>query len=237
MPLPAHIAIIPDGNRRWAKKRGLLSSLGHKSGIDMAENLFRAAQTHGIKYLTFWGCSVSNVTKRKNAEVAFLFNLFQKYFDRLLQSDEAERAGVRVRVFGEWPDYLPTKLQKTISALVTKTEPNSKFHLTFLLAYSGLIELTHAVQALIAEKTAASSLPTIAPSDIKRHLYTKDLPPVDLLIRTGVEGDPHLSEGFMMWDTANAQLCLTDKLFPDFTPDELAKAINHYNKTERRLGG
>ncbi|MDO8625897.1 MAG: polyprenyl diphosphate synthase [Candidatus Magasanikbacteria bacterium] len=235
MSLPTHIAIIPDGNRRWAKAKGLIGSLGHKAGIEGAETLFKAAREAGVPYLTFWGCSVRNVTKRDSAEVNFLFGLFEEYFTKLLNEVNNSKSLVRVRVFGEWETYLPTSLQKILRELISKTANFTEFNLTFLLAYSGIIEMLKAISALTRLPSANTT--AITEEGLKKQLYTHELPPVDLVIRTAAEPEfAHFSEGFLLWEAKDAQLAFTPTLFPDFTALELQAIIKKYGDTERRLG-
>lgn len=231
--LPNHIAFIPDGNRRWAKEKGILASLGHEAGFKSAEDVIRAAQDAGVKYVSIWGCSVGNVTKRDTLEVQFLYKIFKDAtFQRLLDSPETNEKGVRVRVLGEWRQYFPPDLQAKAEELMQKTATNDRFHLTFLMAYSGVAEMQTAIKSLKAAESAENS--EITWQTVKNHLYTKDLPPVDLVIRTGNE--PHLSEGFMMWDTTNAQLYFSEKMWPDFTTEDLKAVLEIYSGRERRLG-
>jgi len=231
MNLPQHIAIIPDGNRRWAKQRGILASLGHEAGNKTAENIIRALREKGVVYASFWGCSVGNVTKRETKEVQFLYQLFKSEFERLLNDPETYEKKVRVRVLGEWETYFPRELQAVIREVVEKTVTHDGFHLTFLMAYSGAEEMLSAIRSIKAD--AAAEAPRTW-GDVKRHLYTKDLPAVDLVIRTGNE--PHASEGFMMGDTLNAQYYFSECMWPDFTPEELDRAFVAYAERERRLG-
>ena len=229
MNLPTHIAIVPDGNRRWAKQQGLPTFMGHQKGAEAAEKLLEDALQRQIKYFTLWGCSIDNVTKRDPVEVKFLFEIFERYFKKLLESKTTHEHQVRLRVLGAWRDYFPPSLQEVIADMMEKTKEHAEHHLTFLMAYSGFDEMTKAIQTM-----AAGSTGTITPQVIKEHLFTADLPAVDLFIRTG--GEPHWSSGFMMWDIADALLYFTEKMWPDFTPSEFQKALEFYEGTQRRRG-
>ncbi len=229
MNLPTHIALIPDGNRRWATLRGLPVFMGHREGAKTTEKILTAALEAHIPCLTFWGASISNVTKRDNTEVKFLFKLFTAYFKKISKAKLIHQHKVHINVFGEWKKYFPKETQKAIEGALSATKDYSDFQLTFLLAYSGTTEMLGAINTLIKEK-----MTSIDESDLKKHLYTKDLPPVDLIIRTGNE--PHLSTGFMMWDSADSQLIFSPKMWPDFSPDDFAEALSTFAKTERRLG-
>ena len=226
-----HIAFIPDGNRRWATARGLPTFLGHREGAKTTENVLITIVEQGIPHVTFWGCSVDNVIKREEEEVSFLFQLFEEYFKNLLKNKILYEREIRVRTLGEWERYFPESVQRAIKKVEEATAHHAKAHLTFLLAYSGIVEMTTAVQSLVQKNLSPSA---ITLEIIKEHLYTKDLPPVDLVVRTG--GEPHFSSGFMMWDVADAQLYFTEKLWPDFSKEELYKALEEYNQRERRKG-
>lgn len=227
--LPTHVAIIPDGNRRWAKQFKKPSMFGHRAGANALKPVLLKALGLKVPYFTFWGCSIGNITRRGRLEVAFLFKLFELYFKKLIKEKIIYSNGVRVRVLGGWEKYFPASAKKAIINLTEKTKHYNKFNLTFMLAYSGTEEMLAAIK-----KIKASGVRDIDESVIKQNLYSKDLPPVDLIIRTG--GEPHLSAGFMMWDAADAQLYFTNTLWPAFTPQEFNKALKDYSGRERRLG-
>lgn len=233
MNLPNHIVIIPDGNRRWAEKRGLPSFFGHRQGAKTAEKIFRAALDLKIPHFTFWGSSLDNIVKRPAPEVDFLFKLFERYFKKLAKGKEIHSRQIKISALGRWGKLFPEKAKKAIREAVEKTKNYKNYHLTFLLAYSGVDEMTTAIQR-IAELRSKNSELRINEQLIKNNLWTKDLPPVDLVIRTGDE--PHNSNGFMMWDTADSQFYFTETLWPDFSEEEFKKAIAIFQKTERRFG-
>ena len=227
-----HLAIIPDGNRRWAKKKGLPSFFGHRKGAEITEKILRAALNLEIPYVTFWGCSLNNVVKRSKTEINFLFNLFGKYFKKLAEDKDIYQKEVKINVFGQWEKLFPEKVRHSIKNAIEKTKNHKKYQLTFLLAYSGSDEMVEAIKKITKSKKLE-----INEKLIKNNLWTKDLPIVDLIIRTG-EGInwSHNSDGFMMWEAANAQLYSTDTLWPDFSEKELKEAIEKYQKIERRMG-
>ncbi len=231
--IPRHIAIIPDGNRRWAKQQGQPSFFGHKAGANAIEKILDEALEIGVPCMTVWGCSVGNITKREGTEVQFLFSLFESFFKKMLKSSRLAEKGIRVRVLGEWTNYFPLSCQKVIQKLTDATKDNVVFNLTFLLAYSGTDEMLSAVRRVadLAQKQPAL---IIDQSLLKQQLWTSELPAVDLVIRTG--GEPHFSTGFMMWDVAEARLYFTDVLWPDFSPIEFKKALVYYAEQERREG-
>ena len=233
MNLPQHIVLIPDGNRRWAKKRGLPPFFGHRQGVKTTEKILKAALDLKIPYFTFWGTSLDNVIKRSPQEVNFLFKIFEHWFKKMAKSKEVHKNFVKVNVLGRWNKLFPERVKKSIRQAIEKTKNYRNHQLTFLMAYSGIDEMTNAVKQIANRKAQGKNL-KIDEKLIKENLWTKDLPPVDLVIRTG--GEPHWSMGMMMWDVANTQLYFTETLLPDFSVEEFKKAIEQYSKTERRMG-
>lgn len=231
--LPKHIVVIPDGNRRWARSQGLMAFLGHEAGAKRLEEILEAALELKIPYFTFWGMSLDNVTKRSKEEVAFLFGLFEKYFNKLLENKEVDENKVKVTVLGRWREHFPERLKNVIEEILEKTRDYDQYHLTFLMAYSGVDEMTEAI-AMIANSKLQNPDLKINQEIIKNNLWTYKLPPVDLVIRTG--GEPHWSAGLMMWDVSDAQLYFTETLWPDFSSEEFKKALEKYSKIERRFG-
>lgn len=233
MNLPQHIVIVPDGNRRWAKKRGRPSYMGHRAGAQVSEKILKTALDMGVKCLTMWGASVSNVTERSEAEVKFLFRIFEQYFTKLLKSKDVVKYGVKVNVLGRWEELFPESLKKLIRENIEKTKHYTNHQLTFLMAYSGTDEMLAAVKGVADEARKDPDLAVNAEL-LKKHLWSHDLPSVDLVIRTG--GEPHWSAGMLMWDVAEARLYFTKNFWPDFTSTEFKKAIGEFDKTERRFG-
>lgn len=231
MNLPKHIAIIPDGNRRWAKERGLKPWEGHEAGAAIMEQLARWAFNHGIFALSFWGSSLENLQKRPVLEKQALLKIYEEYFKKLMIDEDIHRNRVRINVLGKWEEQFPSSLKKIILEGIEKTAAYQEHELNFFLAYSGDDEMLEAVRSIVRSGIAPEK---ISRETIKKHLMTSALPSVDLLIRTG--GEPHLSAGFMMWDIANVQLDFSDKYFPEFDEAELNKAIEEYKKREKRGG-
>jgi len=231
---PLHIAIIPDGNRRWAKLKRKPVVYGHKQGAETTKKILKKALELRIPYLTIWGCSLSNILKRDKKELEGLYRIFRFYFQKLSKDKEIHKNKVRIRVLGEWKKAMPLSVRRLITEAIEQTKNYSDYYnLTFLIAYSGIEEMIGAVKKILKLKTQYPKL-RIDRQLVKKSLLTKELPPVDLVIRTG--GEPHLSEGFMMWDVAYAQLYFTETLYPDFTPEEFKKAIESYLQRERRFG-
>ncbi len=231
---PRHIALIPDGNRRWARKRGLAPWMGHWHGLRALNRIVKLGLDYSIPYMSFWGASIDNVTKRGKTEVDFLMKIFKSEFEKLARDKTIQKRGVRINAVGDWQIHFPKETAQAIQSAIDATAKNNKFYCNFFLGYSGTKEITDCVKS-IAQKAKAGEKLEINGEAIKANLYTKHLPPVDLLIRTG--GEPHNSDGFMMWDTANAQYVFFKKYWPDFSEKDFIKAIKEYARRERRMGG
>ncbi|MBI4709379.1 MAG: di-trans,poly-cis-decaprenylcistransferase [Candidatus Portnoybacteria bacterium] len=233
--LPKHIAIIPDGNRRWAKKKGFLPWVGHRFGVKSLEQILKAADDLNISCLTIWGGSYDNLTKRPEKETKFLKEIYRLHFKRLLKNKNIYKKKVRVDVFGRWQEVLSERVKKPIIEAIEKTKSHDQHFLNFLIGYNGTDEMMDSIKKIAKSARKEANL-EITPELVKANLWTKNLPPVDLVIRTGVEGDPHNSNGFMMWDTSDSQFYFTETLWPDFSQEEFQEAIESYAKRERRLG-
>jgi undecaprenyl diphosphate synthase len=231
--LPKHIAVIPDGNRRWAKKHLLDAWIGHKKGTERLDGLLDVAVELNIPYLSFWGSSEDNLKKRPAKEVEFLLKLFKDKFSEISKSEKIHKNKIKVSIFGSWREQFPKDVKMPLEKAMESTKNYNKFFLSFFIAYSGTNEIIRAVEC-IAKKAREDSFLRVNKDLLKSCLLTCDLPPVDLMIRTG--GEPHLSDGFMMWETANSQLYFSDKLWPDFSEQDFREAIEDYSKRERRFG-
>ena len=232
--IPNHVAIIPDGNRRWARKKGIKAWLGHREGVKAFEKILDKSRELKIPYFTFWGGSWDNLTKRSKIEINFLFKVYTEQFKRVADDKRIHQNKVKINVLGRWKEILPKETQEAIERAMEVTKSYNNFFLTFLLAYDGTDEMLDCVQKIA--KISQDKKIKISKNLIKENLWTKDLPPVDLIIKTGCESDPHNSAGFMMWDTIYSQLYFTQTLFPEFGPKEFEEIIEDYSKRERRLG-
>ena len=231
--LPEHIAIIPDGNRRWAKKHKLDAWLGHKKGAESLDMLMDVIVELNIPYLSFWGSSKDNLIKRPKAEVKFLLNMFKENFLELSENRKIHDNKIKINIFGDWKEQFPKDVRLSLDAAIDSTKNYSNFFLNFFIAYSGTSEALDAIKCIARRARKDMSL-KIDKDLLKSCLLTCDLPSVDLMIRTG--GEPHLSDGFMMWDTADAQLYFSEKLWPDFDQNDLKDAIKDYSNRSRRFG-
>jgi undecaprenyl diphosphate synthase len=229
-PLPRHIAIIMDGNGRWAQSRGLPRIAGHRQGAEAVRRAVRAAGELGIPYLTLFGFSSEN-WKRPLAEIDDLMGLLRHY----LRGEIAElhRNGVRLRVIGD-RERLAPDIVTLIANAEELTRENSGVNLTIALSYGGRAEIVAAVRA-IAAKAVDGTLPPeqIGEEVISRHLFTADIPDPDLLIRTS--GEQRISN-FLLWQCAYSELVFTKTLWPDFGQADLEQAIADFGGRERRYG-
>ena len=229
--IPAHVAIILDGNGRWAKKRGLPRSMGHKEGCVVVEKTVEDAARLGIKYLTVYGFSTEN-WKRTSDEVGALMQLFRYYMVRLLKIANANN--VRVKMIGD-RNRFDQDIIDGIGRLVEQTKDNTG--LTFVIAvnYGGRDEIIRAARNIMNDSAAGKLLPEEMTEEVfASYLDTAEIPDPDLLIRTS--GELRLSN-YLLWQLAYTELYVTDCYWPDFNMDEMKKAIAAYNSRERRFGG
>ena len=226
-----HVAIIMDGNGRWAKKRFLPRIAGHRAGVEAVRKVARAARDLGLECLTLYAFSSEN-WKRPASEVADLMGLLRRFIESDL--DEFHANGVRLRVIGNYR-ALDASLVDLIDGAVARTAGNSGPIVAIALNYGAQDELVRAAQAIALRVRAGEIDPAaISLEDVAAGLDTADLPPLDLLIRTS--GEQRLSN-FMLWQAAYAELYFTDTLWPDFDARALAKALDAFRLRDRRFGG
>jgi undecaprenyl diphosphate synthase len=228
--IPTHIAIIPDGNRRWAKAKGLLPWLGHEQGAQTLKSTFKDIVEAKIKYFTFWASSEDNIKKRGPREVSFYFKLIKKSFIDFEKDSFAHDHKIKIDFLGSWEQTFPQDVKEVLYRVKEKTSAYTNHFFTFLLAYDGRTEILRALEKISKDCPVTH----ITPELFKQNLFTANLPPVDLVIRTG--GEPHWSAGFMMWDVADSQLYFTQTLWPDFSKKELNQALAAYSSIDRRFG-
>jgi len=219
---PRHVAIIMDGNGRWAKKRAMPRALGHKAGGEAVRRAVQAAEDLGLECLTLYAFSSEN-WKREEDEISDLMNLMRRFIEANLQ-DMIERK-VRLKIIGDYKAFAPDIVEKLEGAL--ERTSGGERTLAVALNYGAQQEIARAAR-LAAEEGA------ITPESIEKHLYTADLPPLDLLIRTS--GEVRLSN-FLLWQSAYAEMLFMDVLWPDFGEEHLRAACEEFAKRERRFGG
>ncbi len=230
--LPRHIAVIMDGNGRWARKRHLPRIAGHRAGIRAVRQVVEACARLGVPCLTLYAFSVEN-WKRPRTEVKLLMGLLREYLKKEIA--ELNRNNIRFGSIGRI-ESLPKAVQRDLQETVEKTRRNTGLRLTLALNYGGRTELIDAVRSMASQlkENLTFDPETITEESFSRHLYTRDLPDPDLLIRTS--GEMRLSN-FLLWQVAYSEIWVTDILWPDFTEDELYQAVTDFQRRERRYGG
>ena len=229
--IPEHIAIIMDGNGRWAKEQGKVRTFGHKAGAETLKKIVKAADALGIKAITAYAFSTEN-WKRPVTEVHFIMELLSRYLTSEIQ--EFKENNVQVRFMGS-REGLPAIVNEKMDHAIEETKNDTGIILNLAINYGGQAEIIHAVRS-IARQVADGTL-KIEDIDVpvfENNLYSKGLPSPDLMIRTG--GDLRVSN-FLLWQIAYAEIWTTSVYWPDFTPDMLIEAIKIYQKRERRFGG
>ncbi len=230
--MPQHIAIIMDGNRRWAKEKGLDTKLGHKAGAETLEKIASYANEIGLKYLTVYAFSTEN-WKRTKEEVGALMVLLRNYLDKFLNRESLRN--VKIRVLGNIENLDDKGLKDSINKIVEKSKNNTGLTLNIAFNYGGRDEIVRAVKN-IAEKVKKDEL-TLEQIDehlVSDNLYTANEPEPDLLIRPG--GELRISN-FLLWQLAYTEFLFIDKYWPDFSEEDLLEAIATFEKRNRKFGG
>lgn len=226
-----HVAIIMDGNGRWATNRGWPRLVGHRKGAERVKQIVRCAPDIGIRWLTIYAFSTEN-WKRSTEEVLGLMSIFARYIER--EADRLAAEGVRMRFIGD-RSRLDPKLQRLMSGIETRTAGLTRLNLTVAINYGGRDEIVRATQRLAADVAAGRLNPDdVCDEAISARLDTADIPDPDLVIRTS--GETRTSN-FLPWQSAYSEYEFTDTLWPDFTPDELARIVGGFGTRERRFGG
>lgn len=229
--LPKHIGIIMDGNGRWAKKRGLPRSAGHKAGAESLKKIITEANNMGVKYVTVYAFSTEN-WKRPKAEVDYLMDLLMDYLVNAEKTLSGEN--VVIRAIGSRKE-LSEEMRRQIVKTEEFTKNNTGIVMNIALNYGGREEIVNAVKNICNDvSNGRKKIEDICENDIQNHLYTADQPDVDLLIRTS--GEMRLSN-FMLWQVSYAEMWFTHKLWPDFKPSDLRRAILDFQNRGRRFGG
>jgi undecaprenyl diphosphate synthase len=228
--LPRHVAVIMDGNGRWAERRGLPRSEGHRAGVEAVRAVTRAAREIGIPWLTLYAFSSENWNRPK-AEVEALMRLPEEYFASELE--EAVANGVRIRALGR-RDRLPPGVRRSVEDAIQRTVHGTRMQLVFALSYGGRGEIVDAARRLLREHELRAVDPdALDEKTFAAHLDDPELPDVDLLIRTG--GEQRISN-FLLWQSAYAELHFSERLWPDFGRAELEDALRCFQRRERRFG-
>ena len=230
MRVPNHIAIILDGNGRWAKKRGMPRSYGHVKGCENLEDICEVAKELGVKYLTVYAFSTEN-WKRSKEEVDGLMKLFRNYLKKCIKI--SQKNNMRVKVIGDVSAFDPD-IQESIAKLEHFSKDFTELHFQIALNYGSRDEITRAVNRMLEDQKAGKLETPVEEETISNYLDTAGIPDPDLMIRTS--GELRLSN-YLLWQLAYSEFYFTDVPWPDFKRDELVKAIEKYNERDRRYGG
>ena len=230
MRVPNHIAIILDGNGRWAKKRGMPRSFGHVKGCENLEDICEVAKELGVKYLTVYAFSTEN-WKRSKEEVDGLMKLFRNYLKKCINI--SQKNNMRVKVIGDITAF-DSDIQESIEKLEDFSKDFTDLHFQIALNYGSRDEITRAVNRMLEDQKAGKLETPVSEDTISGYLDTAGLPDPDLMIRTS--GELRLSN-YLLWQLAYSEFYFTDVPWPDFKKEELVKAIEKYNERDRRYGG
>jgi undecaprenyl diphosphate synthase len=225
--IPQHIAIIMDGNGRWAKQRGLPRLVGHRAGTENIRRIVTECVEQGVRYLTLYAFSTENWS-RPSREVDGLMRILSEFIDR--ETDNLDREGAQIRHLGRF-EGVSEALQRKITSAVEQTRHNNRITLAVAFNYGGRSDIVDAVRSLLAEGVSPNE---ITEQSISEHLSTRGMPDPDLIIRTS--GEWRLSN-FLIWQAAYSEYWTTPIYWPDFGPDQLRQAISDYGQRERRFGG
>ncbi len=225
MSLPVHIGIIMDGNRRWARSRKKHPWDGHRAGGDALKEILKKVDELGIKHITLYLWSLKNESGRERDERAKIFDLVVEMMSSLLK--EAKKRKSRIRFFGR---IEKAEIKEKLEKIMKETEEFAEKSVNFCFMYDGQAEIVDACNEIIS-----AGIKNVDEKEFKKHLYTKDLPPVDLIIRTGMSDGKRLS-GFMLWDASYAELIFHETFFPDYTPKMLENDIKEFESRNRRFG-
>ncbi|MBR9679287.1 MAG: di-trans,poly-cis-decaprenylcistransferase [Nanoarchaeota archaeon] len=226
MTLPEHVGIIIDGNRRWAQSRNKHPWDGHKVGGEALGRILEHADKKGIKNITIYIWSLKNNAGRSAEEKKQIFKLILKWIKDLLK--ESKKRKTRIRFLGRWEEA--TEIKKELEKTMEQTKNYTEKNLNFCFMYDGQAEIIDACNKAMKEGLEGITIETF-----KEHLYTKDLPPLDLIIRTGMEDGCRLS-GFMLWDASYAELIFHNTLWPDYSKEQLNEDLEEFSKRNRRFG-
>jgi len=224
--LPQHVAIIMDGNGRWAKKRGLPRLAGHRQGVSTAQKVVETFMEYEIPYLTLYAFSTENWNRPKR-EIDGIFKILEERLEEGVKF--AQKNGIRICHLGK-PDGLPLRLQERVKRALEITQNNARMTLSLAFNYGGRDEIVEAVRRLINDDIAP---PQVSEEVFRQYLYTANIPDPDLIVRTG--GEMRLSN-FLIWQSAYAEIYFTPVLWPDFGNEEIEKALIVYGQRQRRFG-
>ncbi|MBN2239335.1 MAG: di-trans,poly-cis-decaprenylcistransferase [Dehalococcoidales bacterium] len=225
--LPTHIAIVPDGNGRWAEKRSLSRNEGHRKGIDNMHRMVDYLSKYDIPYLTLYGFSTEN-WRRPEEEITCLFSMLTDFIDRV--TPDIQKNGIKINHIGRLEE-LPEEFQESILEALERTKNNTGMVLNIAFNYGGRAEIVDAVQRIVNDRIPADQ---VTEELLESYLYTAGIPNVDLVIRTS---DERRLSNFLLWQTSYSEIYFSEVLWPDFDKEDIDKALEFYNQRKRRFGG
>ncbi len=229
--LPKHVGIIPDGNRRWARTRNLPSNRGHLEGYETVKKTLYSLFDAGIRYLTIYALSLENARKRSPEELSYIYKIIKIAVETVKRDPMVKRESVRFNVIGRL-SLLPEDVREKINELIEYTKAHDKAFINLCIMYDGQAEIVDAVKELLKENLNPNEIDT---EQIKNHLYAKDFPPVDYIIRTGMDDGARIS-GFMLWDASYAEFRFRNDYWPDYSEEMLIDDLKEYVRRKRRMG-
>jgi tritrans,polycis-undecaprenyl-diphosphate synthase [geranylgeranyl-diphosphate specific] len=233
--LPEHIAIIMDGNRRWANKNKIRPWKGHEEGVKALKKLLEFQKSDSavpIKIITLYSLSEDNRKKRTKQEYQQLMMIFKIGFEEIVKDRYIYDNKVKISVFGDYKK-LPAQVSNAIQNAIDKTKNHNKFYLNFCINYDGQTEMVEAFKKIIKDSSYKSANQNITKEMIKQNIYTSQFPAPELIIRSG--GEKRLS-GFLLWDSSYSELYFTEKLWPEITEDDILEGIRKFQESERKFG-
>ncbi len=226
--VPVHIGIIPDGNRRYARKHGLSLEKSYEIGVEKVKEVLRWSREFGVKYVTIYALSQENLKNRSKNELNIIFKLMKRYLGNISSDKEIHKNKVRILIAGE-TQTLPRDLQDAIINAQNETRDYNHYYLILLIAYGGRQEIINAINRILSENRNSK----ITEETFKKYLYLPNIPYPDLVIRTS--GEMRISN-FLLWQIAYSELYFSKLLWPEFSKEEFIKALTDYQKRERRYG-
>jgi tritrans,polycis-undecaprenyl-diphosphate synthase [geranylgeranyl-diphosphate specific] len=230
--LPRHVGLIPDGNRRWARKRGLDIKIGHITGYKTLKDILYSFFDAGIRYLTVYALSLENAKKRSKRELAYIYKIIIKAIDKIMSEEIVVKEQVKFQILGRL-DLLPPKVKAKIDEMHEFTKDFNKNFVQILIMYDGQAEIADGVKNIVK---CGIEPEKINRKMIKNHLYTKNTPEVDFIIRTGMEDGARIS-GFLLWDASYAEFKFRNEYWPEYSANLLVQDLKEYISRNRRKGG
>ena len=228
---PKHVGLIIDGNRRWARKKGLSANAGHYAGYETLKKLMFGYADLGIKYLTIYTLSMENIRKRDPDEIEYIYEMIMRIVDDIQEDKDENKELIKFNVFGKL-EVLPSEVSEKIESLIEETKEHNEYFINLAIAYDGQEEIVDAVKKMMKNGVDPDK---VSLDTIKNYLYTKGYPELDYIVRTGMKDGARIS-GFMLWDSSYAEFKFRDEFWPDYNEKMLFKDLKEYLTRNRRKG-